>query len=181
MKLVSLSLAAAAVAAAALPAAAASPVFDAFQKVCGDTHADFDAVKAAVAAGAWTPTDVTPSTMAGVTVSESLARSERVGATPLTVYAWHGMNGKIAVSACTVRATGAKFGPLAADARAWVGFAPQSMADGKAKYQFTQTAAGLKAVDSTTFNAAAAGSGLELFTVSPDGDDTILDLLKIKS
>ena len=171
---------AAAVAALAAPVLA-SPAFDAFQQTCGDTQADFAAVKAAVAKGAWVPTEVTPSTMEGVTVIESLARAETLGGVPLTVYAWHGMNGKIAISACTVRATGTDFKAVDAEARAWVGFAPQTVEASKSKFQFTPTATGIRAVEPAGQNAAAAGSGLELFTVSADGADTILDLLKIKS
>jgi hypothetical protein len=160
---------------------AASPAFDAFRHVCGDTRADFTAVKAAVSAGGWIPTEVQPSTMEGVTVIESLARTAMAGDARITVYAWHGTKGKIEVSVCTMRVTGPKYAVLDGEAKAWVGFAPQTATDEKSSFQFTDAGGARKALDKTGYDAAAAGAGLEMFTVTADGQQTIIDLLKIKS
>lgn len=166
---------------AAMPAAA-SPAFDGFRAVCGDSHADFAAVKAAVDAGHWVPTEVQAATMEGVTITESLARTVVAGAAKLTLFAWHGSKGDVQVSACTVRVSPAKFADMAADAKGWVGFAPQSADTAKAIWQFTDAAGAHKALQKSEFTAAAATpGGLEFFTVKPDGSEVILDLLKIKS
>ncbi|HEY2482133.1 MAG TPA: hypothetical protein VGI30_08060 [Caulobacteraceae bacterium] len=172
--------AAAAFIVAALPAAA-SPAFDGFRGVCGDSDADFAAVKAAADAGHWVATEVQPSTMEGVEVSESLARTVAVGGAKLTVFAWHGTKGAVQVSACTVRVSPAKQADMAADAKGWVGFAPQAADAAKASWQFTETAGARKPVQKSDFTAAAAAGGLNFFTVKADGPEIILDLLKIKS
>jgi hypothetical protein len=165
---------------AAMPAAA-SPAFDGFRTVCGDSHADFAAVKAAVDAGHWSPTEVQPSTMEGVTVTESLARTVVAGGAKLTLFAWHGAKGDVQVSACTVRVSPAKLADMTADAKSWVGFAPQSADAAKAIWQFTEAAGGRKALEKSEYTAAAAAGGLDFFTVKTDGPEIILDLLKIKS
>jgi hypothetical protein len=149
----------------ALPAAA-SPAFDGFKAVCGDTHLDFAAVKSAADAGHWVPTEVQSSTMEGVTVTE---------------FAWHGTKGAVQVSGCTVRVSPGKFADLAHDAGAWAGFAPQVSSPSKSVWQFTENAGAIKAVQKTEYNAAAAAAGLDFFTVTAAGSEAILDLLKIKS
>src|SRR5215471_10179097 len=113
MKPLTLVAGAAALACAAAPAFA-GPAFDAFRKVCGDSHGDFAAIKAAAEGGGWTPTEVAPSTMEGVTVTESLARQTAAGGTKLTLFAWQGSKGAVQVSGCTVRAAQSKLGGLAA-------------------------------------------------------------------
>jgi hypothetical protein len=180
MNLLLRAAAAVAVLFAAMPAAA-SPAFDGFRGVCGDSHADFAAVKAAVDVGHWAPTEVQPSTMEGVEVTESLARTVLAGGAKLTVFAWHGTKGTVQVSACTVRVSPAKLADLAADAKGWVGFAPQAADATKASWQFTETAGARKPVQKSDFTAAAAAGGLNFFTVKADGPEIILDLLKIKS
>jgi hypothetical protein len=164
----------------ALPAAA-SPAFDGFKAVCGDTHLDFAAVKSAADAGHWVPTEVQSSTMEGVTVTESLARTVVAGGAKLTVFAWHGTKGAVQVSGCTVRVSPGKFADLAHDAGAWAGFAPQVSSPSKSVWQFTENAGAIKAVQKTEYNAAAAAAGLDFFTVTAAGSEAILDLLKIKS
>jgi hypothetical protein len=161
--------------------AAASPAFDGFQTVCGDTHLDFAAVKSATDAGHWVPTEVQPTTMEGVTVVESLARTVVAGGAKLTLFAWHGTKGAVQVSACTVRVSPAKFADLAHDAGAWVGFGPQVADPNKSVWQFTENAGARKAVQKADYNTAAAAGGLDFFTVTAAGPETILDLLKIKS
>lgn len=164
----------------ALPAVA-SPAFDGFKAVCGDTHLDFAAVKSAADAGHWAPTEVQSSTMEGVTVAESLARTVVAGGAKLTLFAWHGTKGAVQVSACTVRVSPGKFSDLSHDAAAWAGFAPQVASANKSVWQFTENAGALKPVQKTEYNAAAAAGGLEFFTVTGVGPEAILDLLKIKS
>jgi hypothetical protein len=119
--------------------------------------------------------------MEGVAVTESLARTVNAGAATLTLFAWHGTKGAVQVSACTVRVTQVKFADLSRDAKGWVGFAPQTADATKAIWQFTEDAGQRKAVQKADYNAAAAAGGLNFFTVSSVGTDTILDLLKIKS
>jgi hypothetical protein len=180
MNLSTLTAAAGLALAMAAPAAA-SPAFDGFKSVCGDTHLDFAAVKSAVDAGHWVPTEVQPSTMEGVTVTESLARAVVAGGAKLTLFAWHGTKGAVQVSACTVRVSPGKFADLAHDAGAWTGFAAQVASPSKSVWQFTETGGAMKAVQKTDYNAAAAAGGLDFFTVTAAGPETILDLLKIKS
>jgi hypothetical protein len=160
---------------------AASPAFDAFRQVCGDTHGDFTAVKAAVASTEWRPTEVKPATMAGVTVTESLARTEVAGAAKVTVYAWHGTKGTVQVNVCTVRVSLMHFAELARESQGWAGFTPQTTGETKNVWRFTEASGAHKALQQSEYDAAAAGAGLEFFTVSADGVDTLLDLLTIKS
>jgi hypothetical protein len=171
---------AAALLAAASPAAA-SPAFDAFRQVCADSHADFDAAKAALATGGWRPTEVHAATMQGVSVVESMARVEAAGPVKVTVFAWHGTKGAVQISACTVRVSPMKLEGVAKEAQDWAGFAPQTATPSQDVWRYTPAGAAHKALQPGDYNAAAAGAGLEFFTVSADGADTILDLLKIKS
>jgi len=159
----------------------ASPAFDAFRKVCGDTHGDFSATKAAADAGHWVPTEVAPNTMEGVTIDESLARQITVGPARLTLFAWHGSKGTVQVSACTIKLTQTPFSGLADDAKAWVGFAPETSSATKAVWRYTETGGTKSAVQKADYDKAAAAGGLDFFTVSQLGAETVLDLLKIKS
>jgi len=175
-------LATAVVAAIAAPAAAGTPVFEAFRKVCGDTHADYASIVSALNTNGWKQVDTKGSTMEGVKVTDSISRGLTVGESHLTLFAWRGAKGDVQISACTVRASPAKSDPLKADARTWTGFDPQSVdaQSGRIGYQFTDDADAHRALAKTDYDAAAAGAGLELMTLSTDGSDTILDLLKIK-
>ena len=174
-------LAAGAVLAVAAGPAAASPAFDAFRQVCGDTHGDFAAVKAALAGPGWRPTEVKPSTMPGVTVVESVARTEVAGTAKVTAYAWHGTKGTVQVNACTVRVSLLPLRDLTAESQAWAGFTPQTKGEAKTVWRFTQADGAHKALQASDYDAAAAAAGLEFFTVSADGVDTLLDLLTIKA
>jgi hypothetical protein len=173
-------LAAALLAAAASPAAA-SPAFDAFRQVCADNHSDFDAVKAALTTGGWRPAEVKAATMQGVTVVESVAREEAAGPVKLTVFAWHGTKGPVQISACTVRVSPMTVGGIVKEAQDWAGFSPQTNTPTQDVWRFTPAGGARKALQPGEYNAAAAAAGLEFFTLSADGADTILDLLKIKS
>lgn len=175
------ALAGAALALALASPALASPVFDAFQKVCGDTHGDFAATKAAVDAGHWVPTEVAPNTMEGVTITESLARQITVGGARLTLFAWRGSKGTVQVIACTIKVTQTPFAGLADDAKAWVGFAPEAATATKAVWRYTETGGAKSAVQKANYDKAAAAGGLDFLTVSQLGPETVLDLLKIKS
>lgn len=161
--------------------ALASPVFDAFRKVCGDSHGDFAAIKAAADAGHWVPTEVAPNTMEGVTVAESVARQVAVGGTKMTLFAWRGSKGTVQVTACTVKVTQTPFAGVADDAKAWVGFAPEAATSAKAVWRYTENAGVKSAVQKADYDKAAAAGGLDFFTVSQVGPETVLDLLKIKS
>ena len=180
MRPIALTAAIALCAALAAPAGA-SPAFDGFRTVCGDSHLDFAAIQSAADAGHWVPAEVRAPTMQGVKVVESLARTVTVGGSKLTLFAWHGTKNAVQVSACTVRATKAKFADLVTDAQGWAGYAPQTADAGKSAWQFTETAGARKALQKSDYTAAVADGGLEFFTVSADHAEIILDLLKIKS
>jgi hypothetical protein len=174
-------LAAAVLLAAASPVAA-SPAFDSFKKVCGDTHGDFNAVKIAVNAGGWAPTEVHPATMEGVAVTESLARAATVAnGVRVTLFAWQGTKAAVHISACTMRVTKETYADLDKEAQTWAGFAPQTADTGKNVWRFTEVGTTRTALGPADYNAAAAGGGLNFFTVSADRAETILDLLHIKS
>ena len=185
MDVIRTALAAVAVGALAVPVLAAPPAaqgaFDAFARVCGETHADYAAVTAALDTQGWKAAEVKAATLQGVTVSDHIGRALRVSGTDLTVFAWRGATAnQIQVSGCTVRVAALKAEGLRASAQAWTGFAPQTTDAKKAAFQFTDDGAAHRALAKADYDAAAAGAGLEMFTVSADGPDTILDLLKIK-
>ena len=180
MRLVHLGLTAAFCAGLALPVAAASPAFDAFARVCGDTHVDYSAIVNALDFKVWKPTPVTSATMDGATVSDKVSRGATIGDTPLTLFAWKGTKGPYQFTACTIRVSGGKLDAFTTEAQAWAGFAPQTAEAKKANFRFIQEGGARKAVEKAEYEAAAAGAGLEFLTVSQDGPDTILDLLKIK-
>ncbi|MGH7023357.1 MAG: hypothetical protein ACREEB_07165 [Caulobacteraceae bacterium] len=180
MKLLLSASVAAAIAAFALPAAA-SPAFDAFRKVCGDSHADFAAIKAALAGPGWTSADVHPTNMEGVTPDESIARATTAGGQRVTVDAWIGKKGAYNITACTAKVVGGAPADLAREAQAWLGFAPASVDSGKSTWRYGVTGGKPAAVDKAGFNAAAAGTGLFFFNLFPETGDVVLDMLKIKS
>jgi hypothetical protein len=170
-------------AAAAAPAFAASAdaSFDAFAQVCADTHADYPAVVAAADAHGWKATEVTAATMEGVAVTDKLSRGSIVEGARLTLFAWRGTaKGGVQVSACTVRVAKPDFADLQGAAQAWVGFAPQNAAAKKAVFRYTEADGGHHALADTEYDAAAAGAGMEILTISSDAQGTVADLLKIK-
>ncbi|HXV00365.1 MAG TPA: hypothetical protein VG166_07695 [Caulobacteraceae bacterium] len=175
------AIAAAVLVAAAAGPAAASPAFEAFRQVCADSHADFAAAKTALATGAWRPAEVHAATMQGVTVAESVTRAEAAGPVKLTAFAWHGTKGAVQISACTVRISPMPLPAIAKEARDWAGFEPQVATPSQDVWRYTSAGSAHTSLQPPEYNAAAAGAGLEFFTVSADGADTVLDLLKIKS
>jgi hypothetical protein len=169
--------------AAATPAAsaAAEANFDAFAKVCADTHADYPAVVTAADAHGWKATQVTAATMDGVAVTDKLSRGANVGGAALTLFAWRGTaKGGVRVSACTVRVAKADFAGLQSAAQAWLGFAPQDATAKKATFRYTEADGAHHALASTEYDTAAAGAGMEILTISSDAQGTVADLLKIK-
>ena len=175
-------LAALAAALVAPACAAAQPAFNAFASVCGDTRADFPAVAAAADAQGWRKSDVVAeSSMPGVAIADRLSRELKAGDSPLTLSAWRGTTKSgVQVSACTVRVAKPDFAGLRGAAQAWIGFAPQDDAATKAIFRFTDTASAHKALASGEYDAAAAGTGMEILTVSGDSHGAVVDLLKIK-
>jgi hypothetical protein len=171
---------AAALGAFALPAAA-SPAFDTFRQVCGDNHADFAAIKAALAGPGWKPTDVLPNNMEGVTPTEGMARARLVGDQQITIYAWIGMKGQFHLTACTAKVTKVTVDAAAQEAQAWIGFAPESATNGKSTWRYGETGGARAAVQQSGYQAAADAGGLYFFNVFADHGEAVLDLLKIKS
>ena len=174
---------AAAVMAFAAPALAApdnAQSFAAFTKVCGDTHADYPAVLAAADAGGWKTTQVKADPFPGVTVADSLSRDSSAGGSALTLYAWRGAKGAIQISECRVRVGKGKLADMQAAAQAWLGFAPRAATAKKATFMFSDEGGARKGLAEADQEAAAAGGGMQILTVSGDQDGAVLGILKIK-
>ena len=162
-------------------AAGADPVFDAFTTVCAAPAADFAAVKAAADKLNWGATDLAvDANMPGVVVSERLSRATMVGKDGLTLSAWRGVKGAFNVSDCAVHVAKRPYAAALDSAKAWLQIAPQSSADGHSAFRFTVDAGKPKALTPDDFNAAVAGAGLEILTVSGNQDGVVLDLMMIK-
>jgi hypothetical protein len=168
---------------AAPMAAAASPPVDAFIKTCGAAGDDFAAVSAALAGPEWKPAEVAAPDMKGIIVSQSLARVGVIGPTKVTVQAWQGASkDQVRISDCTFRLGARPFAGAADEVRAWAGVAPQDSSATKAGYHFTIDAIGARQrVGEGDAKAAVAAGGLFFLTVTANGLDTIIDLLKIKA
>jgi hypothetical protein len=155
--------------------------FDAFAQVCAETHADYPAIVAAADAHGWKATEVTAATMSGVAVTDKLSRGSKVGSVALTLFAWRGTaKGNVQVSACTVRFAKGDSAGVQSAAQAWLGFGAQDISPKKAVFRFTEADGAHHALASTEYDAAAAGTGMEILTVSSDAQGTVVDLLKIK-
>ncbi|HEY1415899.1 MAG TPA: hypothetical protein VGF42_08440 [Caulobacteraceae bacterium] len=164
----------------ALPAAA-SPAFDAFKKICGDTHTDFAAVKAALGGAGWTTTEVLPTNMEGVTPTEGIARTSTVGNERVSIYAWQGIKGQFHLTACTARVTQFQLAQAIGDAKTWLGFPPETDAKGKSTWRYGLTNGAWTPVKQADFQTAAGAGGLYFFNVFADHGEVVLDLLMIKS
>ncbi len=158
----------------------AAPAFDAFRQICGDTHADFPAVVKALDANGWVATDVKATTMEGVTVSEQVSRSKVVAGDKLVALTWTGLKGTVKITACTVRSPNSQTEEIKTAVQGWVGFAPQIADAKRVSFRFADESGARRALTQADYDAAAAGPGLEMLTVSNDGTDTIIDLLNIK-
>ena len=115
-----------------------------------------------------------------MTIAESLSRDQSAGGSALTLYAWRGAKGAIQVSECRVKIGKGAVADVLAAAQAWVGFAPQDATAKKATFLFTDEGGGHKALAEADRDAAAAGAGLQMMTVSADQDGAIVSILKIK-
>jgi hypothetical protein len=164
-------------------AAAASPPVDAFIKACGATGDDFAAIGAALAGPEWKPAEVAAPTMKAVGVSQTLARVGVIGPTKVTVQAWRGATtDQVQISDCTFRLGARPFAGAAEEVRAWVGVAAQDGSATRAVYHFTIDASGARQrVGDADAKAAVAAGGLYFLTVTANGLDTIIDLLKIRA
>ena len=163
-------------------AADAEPVFAAFAAVCGQPAADFAAVKAAADAHGWGATDAPADAgMAGVAVADTLSKATTAGKAGLVLSAWHGVTQKgVKVSDCTVHVAKTDFGNLRTAAASWLGSAPAETTPKKSIFRFTEDGGAHRALAASEYDSAAAGSGLEILTVSGDANGTVLDLLLIK-
>jgi len=180
---ITLSLIAAAAISLAAPVCAAGEdqAFGAFRALCADTAADYPAVVAKADAGGWKPAEIVAETMKGVSVTDKTSRTQAVGDAVLTLFAWRGVTPtNVKVSDCTVRIERAGFADLQAHAQTWLGMAPQEATPQKAIFHFTDAGTTHRAITSAEYEAAAAGVGLEIMTVTADGPGATLDLLKIK-
>jgi hypothetical protein len=161
-------------------AAAESTPFGAFEAVCLTPNADFEAVKSAAAA--WRDTEVVgASTFPNVTVTEKLSKASKVGGVPVTLFAWTGaLKSGVKVSGCTVRVSIPDFEVIKVAAAAYMGFPAQDSGPKKAVFRYTPAAAKPTAIDTSGFDAAAAGEGMDILTITGDVHGAVLDLLKIK-
>jgi len=177
------SLVAAACAAIAAPAGAVTSdqAFDAFRHLCADTGDDYAAVVAAADAGDWKPTEILANTMKGVSVTDKISRIKVFSDGSLTIFAWRGLTASnVKVSDCAMRIDKANFGDLQTRSQAWLGIAPQQATPQKVIFRFTDDAGAHRAISPPDFDGAAAGSGLEILTLTPDGAGVTLDLIKFK-
>jgi hypothetical protein len=160
----------------------ASPVFDAFATVCAVPAAEFTSVKAAADAQRWGPTDAkADASMAGVTVADTLTRASNVAKTGLVLSAWHGTTKSgVKIGDCAVHVQKAELAAMKDAAGAWLTFPAQDDSPKRAIYRFTEAAGAHHPLTSADFDAAAAGAGLQILTVSGDADGTVLDLMVIK-
>jgi hypothetical protein len=161
--------------------AAADPTpFGAFEAVCLTPNADFQAVKSAAAA--WRDTEtVGASTFPNATVTEKLSKASKAGGVPVTLFAWTGtLKSGVRVSGCTVRVSIPDFEVIKVAAAAYMGFPAQDSGPRKAVFRYTPAAAKPTAIDTSGFDAAAAGEGIDILTITGDVHGVVLDLLKIK-
>jgi hypothetical protein len=154
--------------------------FGVFEAVCLTPNADFPAVKAA--ASSWRDTEVTgASTFPNATVTDKLSKAWKVGGVPVTLFAWTGaLKSGVKVSGCTVRVSISDFAVVKAAAATYAGFPPQDSDPKKVVFRYTPAAAKPTAIDTSGFDAAAAGEGIDILTVTGDVHGAMLDLLKIK-
>lgn len=154
--------------------------FGAFEAVCLTPNADFPAVKAA--ASTWRDTEVAgASTFPNATVTDKLSKATKVGGIPVTLFAWTGtLKSGVHVSGCTVRVSKPDFDEIKAAATTYSGFAAQDSDPKKVVFRYTPAAAKPTAIDKTAFDAAAAGEGINILTITGDVHGAVLDLLKIK-
>jgi hypothetical protein len=154
--------------------------FGAFEAVCLTPNADFAGVKAA--ASAWRDTEVVgATTFPNATVTEKLSKASKVGGVPVTLFAWTGtLKSGVNVSGCTVRVSKSDFDEVKVAAATYAGFAAQDSDPKKVVFRYTPAAAKPTAIDKSGFDAAAAGEGIDILTVSGDLHGAVLDLLKIK-
>jgi len=171
----------AALAGVAAPAAAQSPAFTAFATVCATPAADFAEVRKSADANGWGNTDSkSDADMPGVTIADQLNRANTVDKVDLVLSAWSGAKGAVKISDCTVHVAKSDFATLSGDAAAWLAFPAQESSATRATYRFTGAGGAHKALTSADFDAAAAGAGLEILTVSTSANGTVLDLMMIK-
>ncbi|MGH7746736.1 MAG: hypothetical protein ACREQ5_18570 [Candidatus Dormibacteria bacterium] len=167
--------------AAAAPAgAAADAAFDAFQKVCGDTHADYGQVAAASNVEGWRDSDVLAQTMPGVSITDKLARTKSLDGGQATLFATRGVTkAGFKVATCTVYADKDALATFKERAARWTGFAPHDSDAQTATWHFTNEGATLKPVADAEVEAAAGGSGMQMLTVKVENGKALLDYVKI--
>ena len=162
-------------------AAEGSAPFSAFAAVCAAPGADFAGVTAAADAQGWVASDVTSdANMPGVTIGGQLTRTRSAGKVGLTLSAWHGLKGAVKISDCTVHTAKTEYSAAVEAAKTWAAFAPQDSTSKRSIFRFTDSAGAHKPLTNADFDAAAAGAGLEILTVSGDQNGAALDLLVIK-
>ncbi len=162
-------------------AACADPAVDAFKALCLDTGGEYPAVASAADAGDWKPVDVPLSMISGVVASDKLTRGKSIAGADANLAAWRGKTASgVTVSDCQVQMSKGDFKNAVAGVQAWTGFAAQDGQGQKAIFRLTDVAGARTAVAQPEYDAAAAGPGMEIVTVTSGSGGVSLDLLKIK-
>jgi hypothetical protein len=163
-------------------AQANSPVFAAFATVCAAPAADFAAVRSAADAHGWGETDAkADANMPGVTIADQITRASTADKTGLVMSAWHGATKSgVKVSDCTVHVAKSDFDAMREQAATWLAFSAQETTPKRAIYRFTDTGGAHHPLAAGEYDAAAAGAGMQILTVSADANGTVLDLMMIK-
>ncbi len=175
--------AAATIAVLALPISAmaadvSDPTFEAFRKLCGDTHAEYANVKAASDADGWKDAEVLADDPPNVSLTDKMARAKGAGSGEMRLRATRGLQatktGNIVVSSCVVSSDGGAPG-LLDRAKAWLKVDPWTTDTGKESFLLTfkgDTPAVLAQAD---IGAAIAAGGAHLLKFKQDGATEILD------
>jgi hypothetical protein len=171
---------AAAVSALAIPAsaAAADPVFDAFQSICWGTSDNYLAALKAAAAAGWTDTAVTGGDEEGVSVTDKAAKEKSVdGGGRLTLLITQGLrhltSGDLKVVTCKLSYSKPD-GGLIDTAKAWVGDGPDNTDPTMALYYVGLGAGKPNHVGKAGIPAALSGGGLSILKFQQDSDAGIL-------
>jgi len=162
---------------APVSAAAADPVFDAFQSICWDTGGDYLAsVKAADASG-WKDTNVVADVEAGLSVTDKAAREKQVGNQTYTVFISRGLRhistGDVKEQSCKL-VTNKADNALVGEGQSWIGAAPDAGGPTLAVYYVKLAPGKPDHVGKDGINAAMAGGGFGILKFQQDSDSGIM-------
>ncbi len=165
--------------ASAFAANATDQVAAEFENICGATHGNYVKVLSATTSDNWTDTQVTPEPDSTVSVTAETAREKPVGDATLTLLASQGLRhtsgGDIAQTVCKISSN--KPDPaIGSQMQSWLGFAPDSDAQGLSVYYVHFVDGKLEHVPQSGLQAALNSGGFAFVKVQTDSDATILVL-----